>query len=154
MGNQFYFSIYNSATGVYYTKPMRTKDHALNTFQKFIWQAEYQSRKKFKHLYTNFGKEFANKTFKEYKTKEGIKWKPSASYTLKQNKKAEPLNYTLMFLVQCILAAINLPKMFWDKLIKTAVYFRNWIPGINNITSYELSNYFYLDFSHLKVVSF
>ena len=35
-GNRFYLGIRNSATGVYYAEPMRTKVQAFDTFQKFI----------------------------------------------------------------------------------------------------------------------
>lgn len=59
-GNQFYLSIWDSATGAYYAKSMKTKNQTFDTFQKFICQVKRQSRKKFKHLYTNFGEEFAN----------------------------------------------------------------------------------------------
>ena len=89
---------------------MRTKSQAFYTFQKFICQAERQSRKKLKHLRTDFGGEFANHAFEEYTSKEDVKWEPSAPYTPEQNGKAERLNYTLMSSVCSILSAIHLPK--------------------------------------------
>lgn len=52
---------------------MRTKNQIFDIFQKFICQAEYQFRKKLKHLYTDFRKKFANKAFKEYTAKKDIK---------------------------------------------------------------------------------
>lgn len=56
---------------------MKIKGQTFNTFQRFIYQAEYQSKKKLNHLCTNFGKKFANKAFEEYTSKEGIKWGPN-----------------------------------------------------------------------------
>ncbi len=52
---------------------MWTKSHTFDIFQKFICQAERQSRKKLKHLLTNFERKFANKAFEEYEFKEGVK---------------------------------------------------------------------------------
>ena len=60
---------------------MRTRSQTFDIFQKFICQAERQSRKKLKHLCTDFGEEFANQVFKEFTAKEGLKWEPNASYT-------------------------------------------------------------------------
>lgn len=47
---------------------------------------------------------------------------------------------------------MNLSKILWDKLIKTATYLKNWSPGVNGITIYELGNHVCPDFSYLKVV--
>lgn len=52
---------------------MKTKGLAFNIFQRFIHQVEYQSKKKFKYLFTNFGGEFINQTFDKYTIKENIK---------------------------------------------------------------------------------
>ena len=60
---------------------MRTKEQTFDIFLKFICQAERQLRKKLKHLYTDFGGEFANQAFEEYVAREGVKWEPSAPYT-------------------------------------------------------------------------
>ena len=131
---------------------MRTKSQTFDIFQKFIRQAERQSGKKLKHLYTDFGGEFANQVFKEYTAKEGVKWEPSAPYTLKQNGIAKRLNYTLMSSVRSILSAMHLPKTLWDELIKTVAYLKNRSPGINGITLYELGNHIQPNLSHLKVI--
>ncbi len=72
-GNRFYLGVRDGATGAYYAKPMRIKSQTFDIFQKFIRQAERQSRKKLKHLRTDFGGEFANKTFEEYTSKGGVK---------------------------------------------------------------------------------
>ncbi len=110
-GNRFYLGIQNCATSEYHAKPMRTKGQAFDIFEKFIRQVERQSGNKLKHLRTDFGRKFANKTFEEFTAKEGIKWEPSTSYTQEQNTKAERFNYTLMSSFGSILAAIHLPKM-------------------------------------------
>ena len=52
-----------------------------------------------------------------------------------------------------ILAAMHLPKTFWDELIKTIAYPKNQSPGINDIIPYELGNHVCQNFSHLKVIS-
>ena len=123
--NRFYLNIRNGATGAYYAEPIRTKSQTFDTFQKFIRQAECQSDKKLKHLRTDFGGEFANRAFEEYTSKEAVKWEPSAPYNIKQNGKAECLNYTLMSSVWSILLAMHLPRTLWDELIKTVVYLEN-----------------------------
>ena len=89
---------------------MKTKNLNFDTFYKFIYQAKCQFEKKLKHLYIKFREKFDNKAFKEYTANQNIKWKSNASYILKQNRKVECLNYTLMFLVQLILAAMHLLK--------------------------------------------
>ena len=131
---------------------MRTKGQTFDIFLNFIRQAKRQSGKKLKHLHIDFGGEFANQTFEEYAAKEGVKWEPSALYSPEQNGKAECLNYILMSLVCSILAAMHLPKMLWDELIKTVAYLKNQSPDINGITPYELGNHIRSNASHLKVV--
>ena len=111
MGNQVYLGIWDTDIGTYYAEWMRIKSQALDTFSKFICQAECQSDKKLKHLRTDFGKKFANCIFEEYKSKEGVKLKMSAPYTPEQNEKAERLNYTLMSSIWTILAAIHFHSM-------------------------------------------
>ena len=59
---------------------MKTKSQAFDIFQKFICQEKRQSEKKLKHLYTDFGEEFAYQVFEEYTAKEGVKWKLSTPY--------------------------------------------------------------------------
>ncbi len=115
----------DGATGAYYAEPRRTKSRTFDIFQKFIRQAERWSRKKLKHLRTDFGGEFANQAFEEYTSKEGVKWEPSAPYSQEQNRKAERLNYTLISSVRSILADIHLLKTLWDELIKTVAYLKN-----------------------------
>lgn len=66
---------------------MRTKSQISNIFQKFIRQVERWSRKKLRHLHTDFGGEFANEAFEEYSAKEGIKWEPSVPYTPEKKQK-------------------------------------------------------------------
>ncbi len=117
--NWFYRGIRDVATRAYYAEPMRIKSQTFDTFHTLICPEERQSGKKLKHLSTNFGRKFANKPFEKYTSKEGIKWEPSRFYTLKENKEAERLNYTLISSVQSILAAIYSLKTLWDKLIKT-----------------------------------
>ena len=75
---------------------MRTKNQTFDILEKFICQAELWSRKKLKHLRTNFEEEFANKAGEEDSSKKDVKWELSAPYTLEQNRKAEPINYNLM----------------------------------------------------------
>lgn len=67
-------------------------------------------KKILKYLYTNFGRKFANQAFKEYLTKDNIKWESNTLYTLQQNEKREYLNYTLMFSVWSILAIMHISK--------------------------------------------
>lgn len=59
-----------------------------------------------------------------------------------------------MFLVQSIFTAIDLPKILWNELIKTIIYFKNQSPGINDITFYKLENNIWPNFSHLKMIDF
>ncbi len=104
---------------------MRVKGQAFDIFQKFIRQAERQSENKLKRLRTDFRGKFANKAFEEFTAKEGIKWEPSAIYTLEQKRKAERMNYTLMSLVRSSLAAIYQSKMLLDEQMQTAAYLKN-----------------------------
>ena len=123
--NQFYLGIQDDTISACYAEPMRTKIQTFDIFQRFICQAECQSGKKLKHLYTDFGREFANQAFEEYIFKEGIKQELSAPYTPEQNGKAKYLNYTLMSSVCFILATMHLPKTLWDELIKMVAYLKN-----------------------------
>ncbi len=63
--NQFDLGFWDDITGVYYAEPMKTKNQIFDMFQKFICQEEGQSEKKLKYLHTDFGGEFANKTFEK-----------------------------------------------------------------------------------------
>ncbi len=116
-GKQFCFSFCDGATEVYHAELLRTKSWTFDTFQKFIRQVEHQSRKKLKHLRTDFER--------EYILKENVNWEMSAPYTPEQNRKTERLNYILMSTVWFILAAIHLPRTLYDELIKTVAYSKN-----------------------------
>lgn len=151
-GNQYNLSIRDSIIRAFYAKRIKNKAQTFEIFQKFFCQAKRQSRKKLKHLRTDFGREFANQAFKGYTAGESIKWKLSAPYIPEPNGKVERLNYTLMFTVQSIMSAIYLLKTLQDEPIKTVIYLKNQSPGINSIIHYQLSNHVCPNVSHLNVI--
>lgn len=76
---------------------MRIKSETFDKFQKFVCEVECKSGKILKHWQTDLEWKFANEAFEENIPKESVQWKPSAFYTLQQNKKVEQFNSLLFY---------------------------------------------------------
>jgi hypothetical protein len=90
-------------------------------------------------LRTDRGGEFTSNSFNEYCSNEGIKRQLTTAYTPQQNGVSERKNRTIMNMVRCLLAARDIPKLFWPKAVKWAIYVLNRSPtlSVKNITPEE-----------------
>lgn len=132
---------------------MRHKSQAFKKFVKFVTWAQNQSGNKLIRYHTDFRREFDNKLFKIWCQGNGVQWEPNASYSPKQNKKAERLNYTLLFLVRSILSIMKFLKSLWLEIIKTVTYLKNRSLGIDSIKLFEYLEGERPNLCHLKIVN-
>ncbi len=152
LGEQYYIFFYDDATVTYYVKTIRHKSQGFEKFLEFIYCAENQSGKKLKRYQTDRGGEFDNEALKNWCLEHGVQWEPSSPYTPEQNRKAERFNYTLMSSVCSIMAAMELPKSLWRKILKTVAYLKNRSPSQKGVTLYERANEEKPNLKHLGIV--
>ncbi len=72
LGEQYYNSFYDDATGTHYVKTMRNKSQAFEKFLEFIPWAENRPAKKLKRYRTDGGGEFDNEAFKNWCLEYGV----------------------------------------------------------------------------------
>ncbi len=125
LGEQYYISFYDDATGTYYVKTMRHKSQAFEKFLEFVSWEKNQSGKKLRRYRTDRGRKFHDEALKNWCLEHGVGWEPSAPYTSEQNGKTERFNYTLMSSVRSIMAAMRLPKSLWREILKTVAHLKN-----------------------------
>lgn len=132
---------------------MKQKSEAFQHFQDYKAKVENQLNRKVKILRSDNGKEFCNKSFDDYLTKNGILHQKSNSYTPEQNGLAERFNRTIVEKAKCLLFDAKMGKEFWAEASNTAVYLHNRtvLPALNDKTPYEVWTGYKPDISHLRI---
>lgn len=76
-------------------------------------------------------------------------------YSLKQNRKAKRVNYTITGSIQAIMAQQKLAKSLWAKIAKTVIYLQNKSPINQDITTvYKNLKSKKLYLSHLYIIRY
>ena len=137
LGQTFYICFFDDSTVCYYIEGIRHKSQAFEKFVKFVTWAQNQSRNKLKRYRINFGGNLTTSSLRFGVKKTKFNGCLMLLIPLEQNRKAERLNYTLMFLVRSIVSTMKLLKFFWLEIFKTVAYLKNRSPGIDGITLFE-----------------
>nr|AAZ28937.1 polyprotein [Phanerochaete chrysosporium RP-78] len=118
---------------------MKTRDAALDRFQKVEQLIERQLGRRVKVLHVDNAKEYTEGKFRAYAESRGIIIRTTAPYSPAQNGVAERLNRTLMERARAMLIARSLPKFLWQEAWAYACYLRNRTPtrALSGKTPYE-----------------
>jgi transposase InsO family protein len=83
--------------------------------------------------------EFTSKEFVNFCEQKGIRRFLTTPYSPQQNGVAERKNRTILDMVRSMLKSKNMPKEFWAKAVRCAVYLQNRCPtaSLKNITPQE-----------------
>ncbi|QRV78044.1 Retrovirus-related Pol polyprotein from transposon TNT 1-94 [Ceratobasidium sp. AG-Ba] len=98
-----------------------------------------QFGKQLKRVRSDNGKEFVNKTFKDYAASQGTILEETAPHSSAQNGVAERKNRTLVEGARAQLFAQQLPRFLWQEAVSYMVYIANRSPThtLGDITPYE-----------------
>lgn len=118
---------------------LRSKDEALESFQKISKRAEAEANRKVKALRTDRGGEFNSKRFAAYCDERGMMHYLTAPYSPQQNGVVERRNQTIVSMAQSLLKSKDMPGTLWGEAVSTAVYILNRSPtkSVQGKTPYE-----------------
>ena len=108
---------------------LKHKDHALETFKRWVVLVENQTGKTVKRLRTDNGLEYCSGLYNDYCTQKWMARQHTVGGTPQQNGLAERFNKTILERVRCMLSVSGLPKTFWAEAVKTACYLINRCPS-------------------------
>lgn len=109
---------------------LKTKCQVVETFQKFHAMVERETERKLKCLRSDNGGDYTLHEFENYCSQHGIQHMKIVPGTPQHNDVLEKMNKTIVEKVRCMLKMSDLPKSFWAKAVKTAVYLINRSPSI------------------------
>jgi len=110
---------------------LKDKSRAFETFKVFKMLVEKEYKCLIKCLRSYRGGEYTSIEFNEFCSSNEIKRQLTTTYTLQQNGVSERKNRTLMNMVSSMLAARQVPKVFWPEAVVWATYVLNRTPTLS-----------------------
>jgi hypothetical protein len=133
---------------------LKTKDGAmsLDAMEQYRVEAEVETGKKMKHVRVDGGGEFANKVWKDWAKRHGIKLEIIPAYSSSANGVAERKHGSTFARVCAILHDSGLPKSLWAHAAAYITYMDNLLPSsrANNQIPAELWTGKRQDVAHLR----
>ena len=138
-GAQYFITFIDDASRYTAIAFMASKDETTSKIQYYLAHIKRQYSYKPKAIHADNGREYVNKTLKEWCLKHGIDMQTTAPYSPAQNGIAERTNRTITELMRAMLLARSLPNLLWNEAAYHAVYLRNraYTRTLPNITPYE-----------------
>ena len=103
------------------------KSEVFDSFRNLKHLVERETGRKIKILWSDGGKELFHGQFNGYLQQIGIQREFSCRYTPEQNGVAEKKNQLVVEAAWEMLEEKSMPKFYWAKAVRTAVYIQNWI---------------------------
>jgi len=126
---RYYITFLDKKSRFLWITLLTSKDKAYKAFINFKALVENNNNnKRIKEFFTDNGKEFINKSFKNILTKSGILHKTTPAYTKESNGLIERLNLTLFNKVRALLIQSNSPNYLWGEALLSAAYLYNRTP--------------------------
>ena len=100
---------------------IRQKSDVFDTFKKWKYLAENETRKRLKCLRYDNGGEYCSKEFNSYYSHNGIHREKTVPGTPQENGVSEMMNRTIMEHARCMRLHAGLPLQFWDDVINIVV---------------------------------
>lgn len=137
---KYFVTFTDDYSGWRQVKFIHSKDQVLSKFIEFVNNVENQTGKRVKHIQSDNGTEYVNKSFDDYLTMKGIARRLTIANNPEQNGVSERTNRTLLEPARCLLMQSGLPTTFWAEAVNAACYIRNRCPSrsLNGKTPLEL----------------
>lgn len=132
---------------------IKHKSDVLDMFKVYCSLVKNKFGRGIKYLHVDNGKEYCNREFEEFLSREGIELETTAPYTPEQNGRAERDNRTIVESARSMIHGAGVSTKLWAEAVNTAVYILNRTPSSQtpNSTPFEMWTNKKPDLSHLKV---
>jgi hypothetical protein len=107
---------------------LERKTEAAETLKTVVMRLERQSGKKLKHLRTDVGNEWLNKTVGDFCRRNGILHETTIPYMPEQNGAVERAIATYFEMVRCMLHSARMDLRYWGEALLYAIHVRNLLP--------------------------
>jgi transposase InsO family protein len=111
---------------------LKTKDEVSNIFKSFYKMVRTQFEKSIKIVRSDNGKKYINRKLQDFFIENGIIHETSCVGTPQQNRVAERKNRQILETARSLLFENQVPQLFWDNAISTAIYLLNRVPSKAN----------------------
>lgn len=149
-----YFLLFKDAASSYrHVYFIKHKSDVMEIFKKYNSMIKNKYMHSVRILHTDNGREYVNKTFKDYLSKEGIVHECTAPYTPEQNGRAERENRTIVESARSMLYARDVSLDLWAEAVNCAVYLLNRTSSSQTPqkTPFELWNGIKPNVGHVRV---
>jgi hypothetical protein len=126
-GNVYMLVIVDEYSRYVMVKCINQKSDATQEIINIIKQQQVATRLTLKRIHTDGGKEFINKTLKEFLINQGTELTYTTTDTPQLNGIVERMNRTLTIMVTCMLKQGNIPSGLWNYAYVYAAYIYNRI---------------------------
>lgn len=152
-GARYFVLFKDAATSFRHVYFVKHKSDVIDIFKKYNAIIKNKYMHSIKILHTDNGREYVNKSFKEYLSKEGIVHECTAPYIPEQNGRAERENRTIVESARSMLYARDVSLELWAEAVNCAVYLLNRTSSSQTPkkTPYELWNGIKPHVGHVKV---
>eukprot|EP00253_Pinus_taeda_P013261 PITA_13261 len=128
-GFHYYVTFIDDATRKTWIYCIKNKSDVFDTFKKWKYLVEIETRKKLKYLRSENGGEYCSNDFDRYYSKCGIHREKIIPRTPQENGVLERMNRTTMERTRCMRLHAGFPLQFWADAVDIVVYLRNRGPS-------------------------
>lgn len=149
-----YFLLFKDAASNYrHVYFMKHKSDVFEYFKNYNAIIYNKYMRNINVLHTDNGREYVNKTFKDFLDEKGIQHECTAPYTPEQNGRAERELRTIVECARSMLYARDVPLYLWAEAINCAVYILNRTSSSQtpNKTPYEIWTGVTPNLTHIRV---
>jgi GAG-pre-integrase domain/Integrase core domain len=129
-GNRWFVLFIDNCTRMTWLYVLKTKDEVPYVFKTFFKMVRNQFGKMIKYLRSDNGGEFVNKVLRDFFNSQGIIHETSCIGTPQQNGVAERKNRHVLETARSMLLEYDVPQVYWDHAVATAIYLINRMPSV------------------------
>ncbi|KAJ2965493.1 hypothetical protein NUW54_g14102 [Trametes sanguinea] len=137
---EYYFTLFTDVCTRYATRYFSTdKKHQLDAVRAYRAFLKTQKNVRLKTIRVDNGKEFVNRSIKQFLRAHGTQLELTAPHSSAQNGIAERSFLTVLNAARAMLFEANLPTNLWPEAVNYAVYLKNRAPtrALPNKTPFE-----------------
>ena len=135
VGNRWFVLFIDNCTRMTWLYVLKTKGEVSHVFKSFFNMVQNQFNRNIKILRSDNGGEFVNYTLREFFHSKGIIHETSCVGTPQQNGVAERKNRHILETARSMLLEYEVPQVYWDHAVASAVYLINRMPS--NVLNFQ-----------------
>lgn len=114
----------------------------LKTYHR-LYRTQSKEKQSIKRLQSNYGSELQSHSINDWLQREGITFKPSASYSQEQNSVSERMERTIMDMTRAMILESNIDNDLWPEFVFVMTYIKNNRPtqALENIGPHKTNFY-------------